>query len=187
MTGNGMETEIKLAVPDPAAVLQAIHAAGFTEAKPRVFEANVLYDTQSGSLRERGELLRLRTAGTCNVLTWKGKAVPGPHKSRPESEVEFADYGAMDDILQRLGYRPVFRYEKYRTEFRSNTAPGVLTLDETPIGTWMELEGESKWIDSTARLLGFRDSDYVTASYGTLYREYCERAGIAPGWMVFTS
>jgi adenylate cyclase class 2 len=187
VTGSGMETEIKLAVSDTAAVLRTVRAAGFSEASPRVFEANVLYDTQTGELRARGELLRLRAAGTRNVMTWKGKLVPGPHKSRPELEVEFADFSSMDTILQRLGYGPVFRYEKYRTEFRLANSGGVLTLDETPIGTWIELEGEADWIDSTARSLGFRHAEYITASYGTLYREHCEREGIKPAWMVFPS
>ena len=152
---------------------------------PRLFEANVIYDTQTRSIQQKGELLRLRTAGARNVLTWKGASVPGRHKSRPETEVEFSSFEPMDQILRRLGYEPVFRYEKYRTEFAGTPPSGVVTLDKTPIGCYLELEGEAAWIDASARQLGFSEADYITGSYGALYRSWCERSGKTPGWMVF--
>jgi hypothetical protein len=34
-------------------------------------------------------------------------------------------------------------------------------LDETPAGVFLELEGPSRWIDRTARRLGFAESDYL--------------------------
>ena len=60
----------------------------------------------------------------------------------------------------------MFRYEKYRTEFRQPRRAGVAMLDETPVGVYLELEGTPHWIDRTARRLGFQESDYITASYG---------------------
>lgn len=186
MTPGGIETEVKLALSDPDMTLQAIREAGFTESVPRLFEANLIYDTQDLSLRRKGELLRVRTAGRRNVLTWKGVAVPGRHKSRPETEVDFSEFDALDGILRHLGYQPVFRYEKYRTEFRGTPPEGTVTLDETPIGWYLELEGEPGWIDAAARRLGFSEAEYINASYAGLYREFCERRGQTPGWMVFT-
>jgi adenylate cyclase class 2 len=185
MTEGGIETEVKLPVPDPATALRLIQEAGFTESAPRVFEVNVVYDTPEESVRARGELLRLRRAGDRNVLTWKGVAVPGRHKSRPEDEVAFDDFDALERILGRLGYSPVFRYEKYRTEFTKTPGSGTLTLDETPIGTYVELEGPASWIDQVARHLGFSEQAYITASYGSLYLTHCERTGVTPAWMVF--
>jgi adenylate cyclase class 2 len=87
-------------------------------------------------------------------------------------------------ILARLGFERMFRYEKYRTEFRRGRT-GVVTLDETPIGTYLELEGEPTWIDRTARLLGFTEADYITLSYGQLYLDRCARQGSKAGDMVF--
>jgi adenylate cyclase, class 2 len=90
-------------------------------------------------------------------------------------------------ILEQLGYRPSFRYEKYRTEFRRDDEAGVVTLDETPIGNFLELEGGGEWIDQTAQKLGFLPKDYVLESYGRLYLAECERRGVQPSHMVFAS
>ena len=62
----------------------------------------------------------------------------------------------------------------------------VVMLDQTPIGDFLELEGAPRWIDRTARTLGFSSADYITASYGRLYLDYCVENGVEPGNMVFT-
>ncbi len=94
----------------------------------------------------------------------------------------------MHRILEQLGYHPSFRYEKYRTEFvHSQSDAALVTLDETPIGDFLELEGPGEWIDQTARQLGFSPRDYVLDSYARLYVADCERRGMEPGHMVFAS
>ena len=185
MSQSTQETEIKLAVPSPGAIRRTLRAAGFRVSRKRVFESNAIYDTAAPSLRPAGTLLRLRQAGRTATLTYKGPALAGKHKSREELEVEVADHAAMAAILERLGYRPTFRYEKYRTEFRQPDLAGIAMLDETPIGVYLELEGEAEWIDRTAALLGFGESDYLTASYGRLYQEWCEARGCEATGMTF--
>jgi adenylate cyclase class 2 len=90
----------------------------------------------------------------------------------------------MELILARLGLGPVFRYEKFRTEYKSGQ-DGTITVDETPIGLYLELEGQPPWIDRIAGELGFSEQQYVTKSYGALYLEYCWERGITPANMVF--
>ena len=63
---------------------------------------------------------------------------------------------------------------------------GVVTLDETPIGNFFELEGTPDWIDKTATLLGFERGAYVLASYGRLYLDHCAANGLEPTNMVFS-
>jgi adenylate cyclase, class 2 len=58
-------------------------------------------------------------------------------------------------------------------------------VDETPIGNYLELEGPPRWIDQTARLLGFTHADYITRSYGYLYLAYCRERRIRPKDMLF--
>ena len=58
-------------------------------------------------------------------------------------------------------------------------------IDKTPIGTVAEIEGRPRWIDRTARELGFPPERYITASYGTLYLQWCRERKIKPGNMVF--
>jgi len=181
-----LETEIKLRTSDPTAARKLLAANGFRVVRDRVFEANSVFDLPDGSLRTKGQLLRLRQAGEQITLTWKGPEIPGRHKSRPETEVGVTDFDSCSRLLQDLGYLLVFRYDKYRTEFQSLSPSGVATIDETPIGTFLELEGKSDWIDQTAAGLGFTQTDYILASYGTIYRNYCEEHSIVPSFMQFT-
>jgi adenylate cyclase class 2 len=185
MSHNNLETEIKLAVPDVKAARGLLRSAGFRVSRRRVFEANTVYDTPELLLRKASSLLRLRDAGHAGTMTFKGPPQVARHKSREELELKIPDLPAMASILNRLGFRPVFRYEKYRTEFRQRGGSGIATLDETPVGVYLELEGAPDWIDSTAQAMGFVQTDYITASYGRLYLDWCERHGVAPSNMVF--
>jgi adenylate cyclase class 2 len=76
----------------------------------------------------------------------------------------------MDAILGALGYSPSFRYEKFRAEWASGK--GKVVVDETPIGNFCEIEGPSRWIDSTARKLGVSPADYITKNYATLFADW---------------
>lgn len=176
------ETEIKLAAGDLRQLARKLRAAGFRRKHVRTFEVNLLFDTTEQQLRSGGSLLRLRQFGKLWTLTFKGPANTGRHKSREELEVNI-NGAVMPDILSRLGFHPTFRYEKYRTEYFDGE--GISTLDETPIGNYMELEGTAEWIDATALKLGFSQDDYITTSYGRLYAEHCERNGIQPSNMTF--
>ena len=180
-----VETEIKLAVSDATTASKQIRAAGFRLSRARRFESNVVYDSDSGLLRRQGQLLRIRQCGSETLLTFKGRGKRSRHKTREELELAIGDAELMDQILDRLGLRPVFRYEKYRTEYRDADGTGLVTLDETPIGVFIEVEGQPDWIDHTATALGRTGKDYITASYGELYRDFCRRKRVRPGNMVF--
>lgn len=181
------ETEVKIQLSEIEPVLGRLQAAGFSESAPRLFEANTLYDTKNNDLRQSNMLLRLRRVGDQHVITWKGRGEPGPHKSRPEIETRVNSGESMHQILGQLGLHATFRYEKYRTEYKSNDGDGVVTVDETPIGNFLEIEGPPEWIDRTAARLGFSAADYILESYGRLYLAACERRGVEPTNMVFTS
>jgi adenylate cyclase class 2 len=114
----------------------------------------------------------------------------GSHKVREEIELEIGDAKALGTMLARLGLRESFHYEKYRTTFRmpqsDRWAKGLLIeLDETPIGTFVELEGPSAAIDRMAKLLGFSKDEYVLTNYLRLNAEECMRRGEKVGDMVF--
>src|SRR5262249_15641492 len=109
------------------------------------------------------------------------------HKSREEIEFDASDGGAFAAVLKRLGYVPRFRYEKYRTKFAAPNEPGFITIDETPIGVFLELEGPAAWIDSTADRLGFSHEEYLPSSYSSLYKDYRQSHQGAPEDMTFSA
>jgi adenylate cyclase class 2 len=127
----------------------------------------------------------VRQAGGLTTVTYKGKPALARYKTREELELAVTDAPTMGAIFERLGFRPVFRYDKYRTEYRQSRGAGVATLDETPVGIYLELEGAPAWIDRMARHMGFAERDYITASYARLYLEWCAEKGVKPSNMVF--
>jgi adenylate cyclase, class 2 len=165
------EIEIKLKVVDRRRVKERIKTLGFTEASPRVHERNVLYDFPDRSLAKAECVLRLRSAGGQYWLTFKGKPRRSPkYKVREEIETAVEDGESADRLLQALGLRPVFVYEKDRTSYvhghgSIRRRQPVLAFDETVAGDYVELEGPRSWIDGVAAQLGFDDSDYITTSY----------------------
>jgi len=181
------EIEIKLRLPPKLGkIRRVLHAAGFRVVKPRIHESNILFDNAKRTLRKHGKLLRLRRAGPHRLLTYKGPSQPSRYKKRHEVEIDLHNGGSLEEIFTHLGYRPVFRYEKYRTEYAKPRTEGKVLLDETPIGNFLEIEGSPRWIDRTALALGFRHSDYITRSYGYLYLAYCRERRIAPKDMLFS-
>lgn len=161
------EIEIKFRIHDAKALTRALRTAGFKQVTRSTHEMNSLYDLPEERLRKKGELLRLRKYGDTFVLTHKAKGKAGRHKVRVELETRVEKGPQMDAILHALGYAPTFRYEKYRAEWSDGTGHAV--IDETPIGTFGELEGPARWIDRTARALGIQSKDYITQTYADLF------------------
>ena len=164
------EIEIKFRVKDLRALSRQLRAAGFRLVTQRTHEMNTLYDLPEQPLRRRGELLRLRKYSSEWTLTHKGKGKAGRHKARVEVQTKIADGNGMAAILDALGYKPVFRYEKFRAEW--SDGKGHVVIDETPIGNLGEIEGPARWIDKTAKLLHIHQSDYITQSYAELFFDW---------------
>jgi adenylate cyclase class 2 len=161
------EVEIKFRTENLPALACALRKAGFRQITRSTHEMNVLYDLPRQKLRKRGELLRLRKYGETWSLTHKAKGKAGLHKVRVELETLVANGPQMEAILRALGYKPTFRYEKFRAEWADGT--GHVVLDETPIGNFGEIEGPPRWIDRTARALGIGRADYITETYAPMF------------------
>jgi adenylate cyclase class 2 len=164
------EIEIKFRVDDLRALARKLRASGFRMTTRRTHEMNTLYDLPGGVLRGRKELLRLRKYGSEWTLTHKSKRKTERHSSREELETTVGDGKQMDAILRALGYSPSFRYEKFRAEWTDGK--GQVVVDETPIGTFCEIEGTPRWIDATAKKLGVSEKDYITNNYAGLFAEW---------------
>jgi len=205
----GRETEIKLEIRDLkgfARKLKKMGAKTVGSGDGRVHEFNTIFDTPEGGLAKHGQLLRIRTetaggkgkagGGKRIVLTFKQPMVRtvdeegGRFKVREETETELTDSGALTKIFEGLGMRGWFSYEKYRTTWKLGAKERwakdlLVEVDETPVGTYVELEGPPEAIDRAAEAFGFSRRDYLVKNYLTLYAEDCRRKGVAPGNMLF--
>ena len=177
------EIEIKFRIENLRALARALKQAGFKQLTRSTHEMNSLYDLPGQKLRKRGEMLRLRKYGETWVLTHKAKGTAGRHKVRAELETRVENGPQMDAILRILGFTPTFRYEKYRAEWSDGT--GHVVVDETPIGNFGEIEGPSRWIDRTARVLGIRRADYITETYAPMFFAWKRRTKSAATEMTF--
>ncbi len=182
---SSQEIEVKFRVADVEALSRKLRNAGFAQKTPRTRELNTLYDRRTQPLRRKGELLRLREYGSEWILTHKAKGKAGRHKSRVETETRVADGLQMDAILQALGFRPAFRYEKFRAEWTDGT--GDVVIDETPIGDFGEIEGPADWIDRTAGLLGVDEKQYITLNYAALFFDWKRRTRSRAKEMTFAA
>jgi len=178
-----LEREVKLRFDSPEQARAAIAAARATLLRPRRLQHDVLFDTADGQLRRQGCALRLRHEHDAGVITFKGPVVPSAMKLRPEHETAIASPASMRLVLDGLGFRPWFTYEKYREEY---SLPGVVVaIDETPIGTFVEIEGGEADILTAAQQLGRTPQDFVLGSYRTLFVE--SAAGQRASDMVFAA
>ena len=159
-----IETEVKIRIQDPKAVLDKLLALGAVRFRERFLEENTLYDFPGGKLRAGRQALRLRKSGHRQTLTFKGSPHPSrSFKVREEFETSVSDGGQVRKILRALGLQPAFTYRKHRTLLRK--ANLLICLDETSAGDYLELEGKRHEITRFARSLGFGRADFLQTDY----------------------
>jgi adenylate cyclase class 2 len=198
---GGLEIEVKLKVGELVDAPERLTATkvrleemGATVTHPREFEDNLAFDFPDRSIVRSGSLLRVRVMARGTLLTFKGPvsplaglAVPGSGassgaartspqmKARHETELMIPsnETDALLAIIRGLGMQPVFQYQKYRTTWDWKGLH--VLLDETPIGIYLELEGERALIEAGAQALGYRFEDFITKSYRDLYLEHLDQ------------
>lgn len=190
-----MEVEIKLPCDDISRLTEA--GLELEVEEERYFEDNWVYKLPDGKLR-KGQYLRVRYVGNGDgagrrnegFLTYKGKsrretaaAVNGKNrgkKVREEIETLVTQPDKVVKIFKRLGLVRSFRYQKNRTVFRVKLEDGQALqamFDETPLGSFLELEGDSAVIESVATRLGYARSEYISESYVEMQVARCAAAG----------
>lgn len=179
------EVEIKFCIADIDSLAARLRQLGFQQVTPRTHEMNTLFDLPGHPLRDRGDVLRIRKYGDSWVLTHKSKSKKqeGAHKTRVETETRIADGEKMEAILRALQFEPSFRYEKFRAEWKAGS--GHVVIDETPIGTYGEIEGQPQWIDAVARDLQIDRKDYITETYAGLFVAWKRQTGSKAEEMTF--
>lgn len=189
--GTKMEVEIKLKVASEQEGLDRIALLPAELEEAPLFEDNEIYDTASGSLSATETLLRLRVVMERGTVTLKEK-VPGSSqraKVRSETETTVGSPDAIRAIFAAAGLERVYRYQKYRSYHAwkdpSTGRQLMISLDNTPIGVFLELEGEQESIDRAASTMGFAPGDYILDDYRSLHKAFVAQHGRPFGDMVF--
>lgn len=180
----GAEIEVKLPCEDLERVRESLRRRGGSPVKAMHFESNDLYDEASGRLSGEGCALRLRRSDGKALLTFKGPArFEKGVKIREERETEIADSEQMEAILAALGLRRRFRYEKRREEWELERC--TIALDQTPIGDFIEVEGDPAAIRRAVAALELDFASALPYSYARLYQARRRQDRSLPEDMVF--
>jgi adenylate cyclase, class 2 len=195
------ESEIKLRIEDlPATRLKCIQL-GAVETQFPCLEENLVFDQPGRPLLNQGKLLRVRQYAGKVLVTFKGPlSIRDSIKHREEVEFLLDSMTVFAHFLESLGYAVQFRYQKYRQVFhlsetclkfaakeaiREPARILKIMVDETPIGNFMELEGDEDLIHQASSLFGFTRADYITQSYADLFAQERQRQGWAEEDMIF--
>ena len=177
------EIEVKFPLADRDALIRRLHEIGATRLYPETFEDNIVLDRR-GELRTRGALLRVRKFGRYSLATFKGPvSIEGGIKSREEVQTGVESFELAIQLFDSLGYKPVFRYQKFREVWRVREVEVV--VDRTPIGSYFEIEGAVDVIRAVAVDLGMNMDQAIRQSYADLYRQHRRTRGDLPENMVF--
>jgi adenylate cyclase class 2 len=178
-----LEREVKLAFRDAEEARNAILAAGAEPLRGRRLQEDCLLDTTDDVLFGRRCVLRVRMECGKSLLTFKGPVQESSMKVREELETIVGDGLLLLRVLEELGFRVWFRYQKYREEFAHEDV--IVALDETPVGTFVEIEGSEEGIHQMATALARKPDDYVLDSYRGLFVKHCQRHGLPVTDMLF--
>jgi len=187
-----VEAEVKLVCHEIGAHIASSTDLQWTVVQPRHFEDNFIFDLPDETLANHGSILRVRVVDGLATLTYKGlvpESSTSEIKVREELETGVEQATTLATIFERLGMRRVFRYQKYRTIYRISFDSGELLamFDETPMGNFLEIEGEEARVVAVAERLGYRSSEFVKASYIGLQVGFCKARGVPLEDLVFNT
>ncbi len=181
VTDNFIETEAKFRINDPETIVARLRQVGAKKVDEG-FERNIKFD-KDGELFKAGLLLRLRSYAGKADITYKKRMPSEKFMVREEVILNIDSFEMGKKLLEALGFKPDFRYEKKRQTWEYNGV-GVL-VDVVTVGNFIEIEGPEDKIVETAKKLGLDMHDALPLSYGELFTEYCKEKGIPLHDMVF--
>jgi len=165
------EIELKFRVGDFDPIRTRLAALGGRRAATAL-ELNQIFDTPQRELLASDCGLRLRQwrsldfQSQCGAtLAFKGPRTGQTAKSRDEVETAVGDANATIEILRRLGFAEVVRYEKRRESWIWGACE--VSLDELPrLGKFLEIEGpDEQQVRQLADALGLSPLSIEAQTY----------------------
>lgn len=178
-----LEREVKLRFGSVEEARDAVIAAGAAPLRCRRLQEDALLDDEAETLRKRRCVLRVRVESGRSLITFKGPVQVSPMKLREEIETVIGDGETMLQCFEQLGYGVWFRYQKYREEYALSDV--IVAVDETPVGVFVEIEGDEHGIIEATRALGRGAEDFVLDSYRSLFMEHRRAHGLPATDMLF--
>ena len=178
-----LEREVKLRFGSVEEARDAVTSAGAAPLRCRRLQEDALLDDNAETLRKRCCALRVRVESGRSLVTFKGPVQVSPMKLREEIETVIGDGETMLRCFEQLGYGVWFRYQKYREEYALSDV--IVAIDETPVGVFVEIEGDEHGILEATRALGRGAEDFVLDSYRSLFMEHRRAHGLPATDMLF--
>ena len=172
------ETEVKIKIEAVEPVRQKILALKAELYKKRALQTDVYFGNPR--IRKKDQTLKIRDNA---IFTYKGPSEKKKNiRSNEEIEIRIDNAAYLQMILERIGYLPYWKKERYRESFLLNMTQ--ICIDETPMGNFIEIEGKQENIIDIAKKLGFSQKNFIAEGYGKLWREYAKKNKLK-GDMVF--
>ena len=177
------EIEIKFKIKNADVIRKKLKKLG-ARFLGKTFEKTIKFETKNNDLKKQGKFLRLRT-GFKNEITFKRmiNKIDKKFKEREEIEVGISDPEKMKKILENLGFTKKWIMEKYREKWQWGSAE--IVIDKLPLGNFIEIEGNKKVIEKTAKVLGLNLKEGITATYWELWENYRKKKGIKDENIIF--
>ena len=175
------EVELKSVVPDVKASVATLISAGATLIQQGRLEDR-RYDTADGALARRDEVLRIRNfrglPRPLTTLDWKGPTnVDSGYKVREEMFTIVEDAIALEQMLDRLGYRCAMAIDRDITQLTVNGA--TLRFERYPrMDDLVEVEGPPEAIEQAIQLLGLPRHGFTADRLQTFVARFEERTGV---------
>ena len=152
----------------------------------RKFEKTVMFDNEDGLMQTTDGRIRLRKNEwvvegkklKTALISYKKplKSKDGEAKREIEIETGVEDFNKMKEILEKMGFKEVSSYEKYRTKAKNLDID--LTIDEYPFTSFVEIEGEENKIKESALKLGFNLEKHINLPADTLFNIWRKNMGL---------
>lgn len=177
MSSAGQELEVKFYLSDFRDLESRLLLLGARILQDRLHEINLRFDTPAGDLSRSARVLRLRQDTEARV-TYKGPSSDQDGvSSRQELEFVVSDFSTARAVFEAVGLQVILMYEKYRTTYLCGDV--LVSLDETPLGYFVELEGpDAHSIQSSAQLLGLNWEKRILHSYSALFERLRAALGL---------
>jgi predicted adenylyl cyclase CyaB len=174
------EVELKSVVDDVMIRRQLVELAGGRLLYEGSLE-DLRYDTRSGKLRERDEVLRLRVYGgvgsTHAFLDWKGRtSFEDGYKVREEISSQVGSAELFKAILEKLGYVVIAEIGRWIAQYELGNA--TVRFERYPrMDDLVEVEGEPADIERAIEAIGIDRSEFNAKRLPYFVKQYEQRTG----------